>query len=41
MLKEAAKESSGNTFLMRLKYFCAGLLSGIIGIVYTFIKLRK
>ena len=41
MLKEKAKESSGNTFLMRLKYFSAGLLSGIIGIVFTFIKLRK
>lgn len=39
--KEEAKESTGNTFLMRLKYFCAGLLSGIIGIVFTFIKLRK
>ena len=40
-LMEEAKESSGNTFLMRLKYFCSGLLSGIIGIVFTFIKLRK
>lgn len=40
-LREETKESSGNTFLMRLKYFCAGLLSGIIGIVFTFIKLRK
>lgn len=40
-LWEKTKESSGNTFLMRLKYFCAGLLSGIIGIVFTFIKLRK
>lgn len=39
--KEKAKESSGNTFLMRLKYFCAGLLSGLIGVVFTFIKLRK
>ena len=38
---EETKESSGETFLMRLKYFCAGLLSGIIGIVYTFIKLKK
>ena len=40
-LKEETKGSSGNTFLMRLKYFCAGLLSGIIGIVLTFLKLRK
>lgn len=40
-LREETKESSGNTFLMRLKYFCAGLLSGIIGMVYTFIKLKK
>lgn len=40
-LREETKESSGNTFLMRLKYFCAGLLSGIVGIVFTFIKLRK
>lgn len=40
-LREETKESSGNTFLMRLWYFCAGLLSGIIGIVFTFIKLRK
>ena len=40
-LREETKESSGNTFLMRLRYFCAGLLSGIIGIVFTFIKLRK
>lgn len=40
-LREETKESTGNTFLMRLKYFCAGLLSGIIGIVFTFIKLRK
>lgn len=40
-LKEETKESSGNTFLMRLKCFCAGLLSGIIGIVLTFLKLRK
>lgn len=40
-LREEVRESSGNTFLMRLKYFCAGLLSGIIGIVYTFIKLKK
>ena len=40
-LREETKESSGNTFLMRLRCFCAGLLSGIIGIVFTFIKLRK
>lgn len=40
-LREEVRESSGNTFLMRLKYFCAGLLSGIIGIVYTFIRLKK
>lgn len=40
-LKEETKGSSGNTFLMRLKCFCAGLLSGIIGIVLTFLKLRK
>lgn len=40
-LREETKESSGNTFLMRLKYFCAGLLSGIIGIVFTFIKLKR
>ena len=40
-LREETKESTGNTFLMRLKYFCAGLLFGIIGIVFTFIKLRK
>ncbi|TXJ63201.1 hypothetical protein ETF27_01255 [Prevotella brunnea] len=39
--KEEEKESTGNGFLMWLKYFCAGLLSGIIGIVFTFIKLRK
>ena len=39
--KEETKGSSGNTFLMRLKCFCAGLLSGIIGIVLTFLKLRK
>ena len=41
MLKEEAKESSGNTFLMRLKCYCAGLLSGLIGIVSLYIKLRK
>ena len=40
-LMEETKESCGETFLMRLKYFCAGLLSGIMGIVYTFIKLKK
>lgn len=40
-LKEEAKESTGNGFLMRLKYFLAGLLAGVIGIVYTFIKLKK
>lgn len=34
-LSEERKESAGNTFLMRLGYFCAGLLSGIIGIVLT------
>lgn len=39
-LREETKESS-NTFLIRLKYFCAGLLSGIIGIVLIFIKLKK
>ena len=39
--KEEAKESTGNGFLMRLKYFLAGLLAGVIGIVYTFIKLKK
>lgn len=39
-LREETMKSSGNTFLMRLKYFCAGLLSGIIGIVFTFIKRR-
>ena len=39
-LSEESKESS-NTFLIRLKYFCAGLLSGIIGIVLIFIKLKK
>lgn len=40
-LMEETKESCGETFLMRLKYFFAGLLSGIMGIVYTFIKLKK
>lgn len=40
-LREETKESSGNTFLIRLKYFCAGLLSGIMGIVLIFIKLKK
>lgn len=39
-LREEVKESS-NTFLIRLKYFCAGLLSGIMGIVLIFIKLKK
>lgn len=39
--KDEAKESTGNGFLMRLKYFLAGLLAGVIGIVYTFIKLKK
>lgn len=39
--KETAKESTGNGFRMRLKYFLAGLLAGVIGIVYTFIKLKK
>ena len=39
--KEEAEESTGNGFLMRLKYFLAGLLAGVIGIVYTFIKLKK
>lgn len=39
--KEEAKESTGNTFLLRLKYFLAGLLSGIIGIIFTIIKLKK
>lgn len=39
-LSEESKESS-NTFLIRLKYFCAGLLSGIMGIVLIFIKLKK
>lgn len=39
--KEEAKESTGNGFLMRLKYFLAGLLAGVMGIVYTFIKLKK
>lgn len=34
-LSEERKESAGNTSLMRLGYFCAGLLSGIIGIVLT------
>ena len=38
--KEEAKESTGD-FLMRLKCFMAGLLAGVIGIVVTFIKLRK
>lgn len=44
-LREETKESSGNTFLMRLEYFCAGLLSGllsgIMGIVLIFIKLKR
>lgn len=40
-LREETKESTGNGFLMRLKYFLAGLLAGVIGIVYTFIKLKK
>lgn len=40
-LSEERKESAGNTSLMRLGYFCAGLLSGIIGIVFTFIKLKR
>ena len=40
-LSEERKESAGNTFLMRLEYFCAGLLSGIMGIVFTFIKLKR
>lgn len=39
--KEEAKECTSNSFLIRLKYFLAGLLAGVIGIVYTFIKLKK
>jgi len=39
--KEEAKESTGNGFLVRLKYFLAGLLAGVIGIVFTFIKLKR
>lgn len=39
--KEEAKECTSSSFLIRLKCFCAGLLSGIIGIVLTFLKLRK
>ena len=39
--KEEAKECTSNSFLIRLKCFCAGLLSGIIGIVLTFLKLKK
>lgn len=33
--KEEAKETAANTFLLRLKYFLAGLLAGVIGIVLT------
>lgn len=39
--KEEAKECTNNSFLIRLKYFLVGLLTGVIGIVYTFIKLKK
>lgn len=39
--KEEAKKSASSDFLMRLKYYLAGVLAGVIGIIYTFIKLKK